>query len=130
MTPHQITAQQAREYWAHPSQWVGGTPDQIPETGIAFWACGPICGAFRDGPWPGVLMADYGAKPEGWGRLTAPARAVLRAVWAAYEPQLIVGWTDSTNRAALAFNRRIGFRVTGEMTLANGDKITTQEWRP
>jgi hypothetical protein len=130
VTPHQITAREARAFWAHPSQWIGGTPDQIPETGVVYWACGPICGGFRDGPYPGVLLADYGAKPEGWGRLTEPARAILRAVWKAYEPQLILGLTESNNRAALAFNRRIGFAPTGLLTLASGQTLTLQGWRP
>lgn len=130
MTPRLIGQPEARAFWSHPSQLEPGiTADMLPDHGVEYWACGPICGAFRLGPWPGVFMADYGVKPEGWGRVTEPGRAILAAFWAARAPQLIVGWTDSTNRAALAFAKRLGFVVTGEMTLANGKRITAQEWR-
>lgn len=130
MRPRQITHRDAAFYWSHPSQLEPGiTPDMLPE-GPIYMACGCICGAFRPGPWLGVWMADYGARPEGWGQLTEPAKAILHAFWDAQKPQLIVGWTDSRKRAALAFSKRIGFRVTGEMTLADGTRIVAQEWRP
>ena len=131
MTPQKISADEARQFWAHKTQLEpGATPDMLRDEGVDYWACEAICGAFRQGPYPGVLMADYGAKPEGWGRLTEPARAILHAVWAHYQPQLIVGWTEEHKRAALAFSKRIGFERTGEMTLASGARIITQQWRP
>lgn len=130
MTPRQLTAREAAFYWSHPSQLEPGiTPDMLPD-GPVYIACDSICGAFRLGPWPGVWMADYGARPEGRGRLVKPAQAILRAFWQGWQPELIVGWTASTKRAALAFNRRIGFQPAGEMTLANGTRIIAQEWRP
>jgi hypothetical protein len=131
MNPRRIGVEAAREYWADASQLEDGiTPDMIQGDGVQFWACGPICGGFRRGPWPGVLMADYGVKPEGWGRLAEPARAILDAVWREYKPNAIAGWTDSRKRAALAFSKRIGFRRCGEMALEDGATIIMQEWRP
>lgn len=85
---------------------------------MVYWADGPVCGAFRDFCWPRVLDAHVGVKPEGWGRTVPHARSILTAVWDFYRPDLIVALTDETNRATLAFNRRLGFEVFGTMPLA------------
>lgn len=74
-------------------------------------------------------MADYGVKPEGWGHLVPPARAILKAFWERHDPQVICGWTEKENRAALAFARRLGFKKVGDLPLADGGVVVTQEWR-
>lgn len=130
MTPCRITVDEARAYWAHPSQleW-GVTPDMLPE-GPVYMACGAICIAFREAHWPGVWVLDFGAKPEGWGELRAPATAILEAFWREQSPQLIIGWVDERKRAALAFAKRCGATVTGRTALADGTRIVAHEWRP
>jgi len=85
-----------------------------------------LCGAFHAGPAKGVYFGHYGAKPEAWGRLMPSARAILNAFAQDQAAAAIVGWTDTKNRAALAFNKRIGFESRGE--IAPG--ITEQVWRP
>lgn len=131
MTPRVVTVDEARAFWAHPSQHEGGfTEADLPAVGVEYVACGPICCAFRPGPWPGVVMADYGARPEGWGRLDDPGRAILFAFWGARLPAAIMGWTDSRKRAALAFSRRLGFERVGQIHLEGGREVVMQVWRP
>lgn len=125
-----IGVEDARVYFAHPTQQEGCKvrPDDLPAE-FEYWAQGPVCGVFHTMPWPGVWQAHYGVKPEGWGHTREPALAVLRAFWAAHEPARIVGWTDESNRAALAFSRRLGFVVDGVMPTPNGNVIL-QGWQP
>ena len=121
-----ITVDEARAYFAHPSQQIEGlTADNLPAD-VEYWAHGPICGAFHLF-WPGVWMAHYGAKPEAWGNLILPARRVLREFWAAKQPERIVGWTKASNRHAVAFAKRIGFEIDGTMPLPGGT-IVMQGW--
>lgn len=125
-----ITVEEAREFFSHPSQQLLDiTPDALPDEGFEYWAQGLVCGVFHPMPWPGVWGAHYGVKPEGWGRLVVPARAVLQEFWAAHEPKRIVGWTPESNRAALAFARRLGFVVDGRMPLGS-ETIVMQGWAP
>lgn len=124
-----VKAHEARGFWAHPSQHVGATEADLPETGVLYMASGPICAGFRLAGYPGVYFADYGVKPEGWGRLTDPAKEILAEFWRMASPELIIGWTEASNRAALAFAKRIGFRETGQMSLTSG-ALVAQEWRP
>ncbi len=84
---------------------------------------------FHVAPWPGVWMAHYAAKPEGWGFLVPHARRILDAFWREKEPARIVGWTEAKNRAAVAFARRIGFTEDGRMALPDGVVIMSG-WRP
>ncbi len=124
----QISVDEARAYFAHPSQQIEGlTPDNLPTLGIEYRACGGLCGAFSHAGWPGIWMAHYGAMPGAWGRLEAPALAILKAFWAEKQPQRIIGWTRASNRAALAFSKRIGFVVDGIMPIA-GDALVMQGW--
>lgn len=126
----QIGVDEAREFFAHPSQLRGAmldSADDLPADGVEYWADGPICGAFHRAPWPGVWWGHYGVKPEGWGAITAPAQRILRAFCAAEAVSCIVGWTDSQNRAAIAFARRLGFVITGTV---DAGRVTQSEWRP
>lgn len=118
---------EARAFWSHPSQQLLIVPDDLPDEGFEYWADGPVCGAFHRTFWPDVFMAHYGVKPEGWGRATIPARRILRRFWGVHGPQRIIGWTDSRNRAALAFARRLGFEIDGEMPMKNG-AVVMQGW--
>lgn len=102
----------------------------LPEgDAFQYWSCGPICGVFHRTFWPGVWMAHHGCKPEGWGKATEPARKALLAFWDAETPQLVTGWTEASNRAAVAFARRVGFQEDGRLSLPSGDVIM-QSWRP
>ena len=116
LNPERIKVEDARQFWADKSQrFHHDNTDFLPAVGFEYWACGPICGAFQTMPWPGIFMAHYGVKPEGWGQLIKPAQAVLRAFCEAHGAKRIVGWTDSRNRAAIAFALRVGFVIDGEM---------------
>lgn len=124
-----VSVEEAREFFAHPSQLKGAmlqSADELPD-GVEYWADGSICGAFHQAPWPGVWFGHYGVKPEGWGNLTNPARRILRQFCERVGASCVIGWTDKDNRAAIAFAKRIGFRETG--TIDAGRVIVT-EWRP
>lgn len=126
-----ITVDEARAFFAHGSQQKASsiTPDDLPADGVEYWACDGVCGLFHLSHWPGVWMAHYGVKPEAWGRTKEPALRVLSAFWAAKQPELIIGWTAETNRAAIAFARRLGFTQYGRMDLPSGS-VVCQQWRP
>lgn len=126
-----ITVHEARAFFAHPSQLIQGltSPDDLPEDGLTYYANGPICGAFHPMPWPGVWMAHYGVKPEGWGRLIQPAREILTRFAADHDAYRVVGWTLASNRAACAFARRLGFTEDGRMPSPDGEIIMTG-WKP
>lgn len=128
MTARRISVDEARGFFAHPSQWKSARPDELPADGVEYWASGPICGVFRDFSWPRVLDAHCGVKPEGWGQVVPHAREILRAVWDHHQPDLIVALTPSWNRATLAFNRRTGFTVIGTLPVEKG--VVMQYWRP
>lgn len=122
-----ITREEARAFFAHPSQLRGAmldSPDDLPES-VEYWADGPICGVFHLAFWPGVWMVHYGVKPEGWGKLIAPSRRILIAFWEHHRPQRIIGWTDARNKAALALTRRVGFQEDGRMQLDGHEVVMT-----
>lgn len=124
-----ITVDEARVYFAHPSQQKASliTPDALPERGVIYYATGGVCGCFHDAHWPGVVMAHYGVLPEAWGSTVAAGKAILRQFAADYEPQAIIGWTDESNRAALAYARRLGFEEYGRLVLPD-TTIIEQRW--
>lgn len=129
MTVRRVTAAEARAWFEHPSQLRGAmldSPDDLPVCGVEYLACGPICGAFHRAPWEGVWFGHYGVQPEGWGRLIEPARAVLAAFLARPDAETIIGWTDSGNRAAISFARRLGFVETGRM---HAGRVICTEYR-
>ncbi|MFV1484522.1 MULTISPECIES: GNAT family N-acetyltransferase [unclassified Phaeobacter] len=125
MKPSRISVDQARQYFQHRSQQraSGITPDELPDEPFQYWACEGVCGAFHPDHWPGVWMAHYAVKPEHWGRTIGPAKSILQAFWASERPSLIIGWTAESNRAALSFSRRLGFREIGKMALDSGNVI-------
>ncbi len=130
MGPSWISVNDAMEYFRHPSQQIEGiTPEKLPKTGVEYLANGPVCGAFNLGPWPDVWMGHYAVKPEGWGRAVVPALKILNVFWREKMPARIIGWTPESNRAALAFAKRLGFEIDGEMNLGNR-VIVMQGWRP
>jgi hypothetical protein len=114
-----ISPGQAMEYFGLPCQrrasMLGG---DLPVDGVEYWAKGPVCGAFHDAPWPGVIMGHFAVKPYAKGFAEEPARCILRAIWAHHNPARIVGWMKESNRAGLAFVRRLGFEIDGRMPMA------------
>ena len=124
----QISVNEARAFFAHPSQLRGFDPADLPVDGVEYWADGPVCGVFRDFSWPRVLDVHCGVKPEGWGHTVPHARAILSAVWDHHRPDLIVALSHETNRAVLSMNRRLGFEVIG--TMPTPDRVVLQSWRP
>lgn len=129
MTPRIIGVEEAREFFAHPSQQIeGATPDKLPEIGLEYWACGDVCVMFHAAGWPDVFMVHIAVKPSAWGNTVSPARAILRAFWDLESPQRIIGWMPSDNRAVLSLTRRLGFVTDGEMKLTGGRRIVMQGW--
>lgn len=125
-----ISVDEARPYLSHLSQLRGSKlsrPEDLPLAGVEYWAVGPVLGMFHLAPWPGVWMGHFAVLPDSWGRTVVPAKAVLREFWEYANPARIVGWTEKSNRAALAFTRRLGFTVDGEMPLPTGN-IIMQGW--
>lgn len=124
-----ITRTEALPFFAHPSQCKGFEAQDIPADDVAeYWARGPLCCVFVFGLWPRVWNVHIAAKPEGWGKLVSHGKAVLRAFCAAHDVDLITGWTPETNRAALAFARRVGFVEHGKMPTK--EAVILQHWRP
>ncbi len=124
-----ISPQQASAYFRHPSQQLYGLdPDALPGDPFEYWALGPVCGIFYPGPMQGVWMVHVAALPEGKGKLVEPSLAVLRDFSAQKDYPLIMGWTPTRLRAAIALAKRVGFKEVGEF-FANGESVTITTWR-
>lgn len=121
-----IDADAARPFFAHPSQWKYGRPEQLHDEGHVYYATGPACLVFYDMPWPRVLGVHCAVKPEGWGRAVEPVTHILRFVWDEMNPALIAGWVNTENRAMLSFARRCGFEKHGAMPVG----VEMLHWRP
>lgn len=124
-----ITAREAREWFAHPSQQLHGLDPEALTDDFLYYANGPICGVFHPMPWPGLWMGHYGVKPEGWGQLIRPAREILEQFAFDAGAYRVLGWTLASNRAACAFARRLGFVEDGRMPSPDGELILTG-WMP
>ncbi len=125
-----ITVDEARKYYAHPSQCIlGASPEKLPEDGVEYWAQGPLCLTFHRAAWPGVYMVHCAAMPEGRGRLVEPGLALLRGFWDEKQAVRIIGWTPKSCRAAVAFARRCGFVEDGRFPVKD-DEIIMQGWVP
>ena len=119
-----ISVDQAREYFAHPSQQLFGiTPDTLPDDPFEYWASGPVCAIAHLAPHPGIWMAHIAVKPDGWGSAVPYAQWLLDEFWEEKKPERIIGWTPSRLRAAIAFARRVGFVEDGRMPMLNGELI-------
>jgi hypothetical protein len=125
-----IDVETAREYFAHPTQQKGSmvTPERLPEAGVIYAAKGGVCVCFHDAHWPGVAMVHHAVKPEVWGKADAPALEILHWFCGLYKPETIIGWTKESNRAALAFARRLGFEEYGRLELPSG-AVIKQRWK-
>lgn len=108
-----ITVDEARAYFAHPSQQVGVTPDDLPEDGVEYWADGPVCLIFHGTAAVDVWMVHLAVKPEGYGQLIEPTRRILAAFWAEKKPKHIVAWIEDHRAAAIAFARKVGLTEDG-----------------
>lgn len=125
-----ITVDEARQYFAHPSQQVLGiTPDNLPGDPFEYWADGPVCGVVHLAPFPGVWMVHVAVKPEGLGVAGKHALRLLHEFWNERKPQRLIGWTPRRFRHAVAMNRRIGFVEDGILPLPDGE-VVMFGWRP
>lgn len=108
-----ISVDDARAYFAHPSQQVlGADPDNLPEQ-MDYRADGPVCLIFHTTPHPGVWMVHLAVKPEGWGMAVGPAQRLLVEFWGETHPRRIVAWIEEHRRAAIAFAHRVGMTEDG-----------------
>jgi len=124
-----ILAEQAKEYFADASQRTSGlSVDDLTDVGFHYYADGMVCGVAHYGMHPDVWMMHYAVKPEGKGRYDKRIVRLLAEAWDDLGAKLIIGWTPEHNRLALALARRVGFRVTGYLDLA--ERVVMQEWKP
>lgn len=121
-----ITVDEAREYFAHPTQQraSGVTPDQLPDD-LQYWSKAGVCVAFNRGHWPDVWGSHIAVIPTAWGDTVEPTKAILAAFHAAENPASIMAWVDTTNRALMSFTRRVGYIEVGR--IANGS-VSLQEY--
>lgn len=108
-----ITVEAAREYFRHPSQQIGLTPDDLPEDGAEYWADGPVCLIFHGTAADDVWMVHLAVKPEGYGQLIEPTRRILAEFWAEKQPKHIIAWIAEHRAAAIAFARKVGLTEDG-----------------
>lgn len=102
---------------------MGIAPENLPDQGFEYWASGPVCLVFHGSFWPDVYMVHIGVKPEAWGHTVEPTREILRAFWAAKNPQRVICWINAKNRQVLRFSRRLGFSEDGRMILEGAEVI-------
>lgn len=120
---------EAREWLKHPSQQAMGisSDSEFPEEFVKFYKCGGIIGLCHPFQWPDVWSVHCIVNPEEWGRIVDPAKAMLHVAWKEHKPEAFVALTQETNRATLAFNRRLGFVQHGKLPLSTG--VVFQSWR-
>lgn len=112
---HSLTVDEARAFFAHPSQQrMGLAPEFLPSEGFEYRASGPVCLVFHLAPWPDVWMAHLGVKTEAWGRTVQHCSALLAGFWAEKQPIRIIAWIEERNRAAISLARRCGMTQDGQ----------------
>ena len=107
------TVDEARAYFAHPSQHVRVTPEELPDS-CEYWADGGVCLVFHTTAAADVWMVHIGVKPEAWGNTAKPAMRILQAFWRKKQPRRIVAWIDDHRRAAIALARKVGMVTDGQ----------------
>lgn len=119
-----IGLEEARAFWAHPSQHdYGMSADDLPV--MAYYAQGGVCLAFEASPLPGVWFVHVGVKPEVWGFVDAPAKWLLREFAADFGATRVVAWIEERKRHAAALARRVGFDLDGRFP-----GVLMFGWRP
>lgn len=120
-----VTVDEAREYFAHPSQHAFGlTEKDLPEDYV-YYATDGVCLVFHGVLWPGVWACHVGVKPEAWGKTAEPARRLLAAFWHDREPEAVISAIHRENRLAIALAKRAGGMITGSF-----GGLVLMEWRP
>ena len=108
-----VTIDEARAFWAHPSQVADGfTAADLPDF-AEYYASGPVCLMFHRAQWPDVWSLHIGVKPEGWGHLVPHVQELLREFWAEHDPVRIIAWVHTENRAVVGLAARCGFELDG-----------------
>lgn len=125
-----ISREEGLTYLAHPSQLRGHrlqSPADVPWEGFEYWADGPVCLIFHQGPWEGVWMVHVAVRPEGWGKVDVATLGLLKAFAQTHGARRIIAWMDSRNRAVLAFAKRLGFVEDGRMRVGETE-VVMQGW--
>lgn len=122
-----ISRDEARRFWAHPSQQIFGmTPDLLPDEPFIYFASGPFCGVAHPGPLRGVWIVDYAALPEGRGHLIQHARTVANECIEVTGATSLMGLTRTDLRLAISFITRVGFEKIGTITASNGEFVISK----
>lgn len=110
-----ITVDEARAYWAHPSQHDHGQTEAALPEHFEYRAQDGVCLAFHEVLVPGYFAVHIAAKPDAWGKTTGPSRVILNAFWRDRNPVRVVAWIEDHKRHAAALARRLGFTTDGHM---------------
>jgi hypothetical protein len=111
-------------FWSDPprteAEFIGFALDRGKDLGLIFTGQGPpdqLAGFFWLVPsGPGAAYIHHCFFKETWGRASALARPILERLLEQYH--LLRGATPETNRAGLAFVRRMGFTILGAVPQA------------
>jgi RimJ/RimL family protein N-acetyltransferase len=123
-----IIANEARQYFLHPSQNKSELdPAELHDAGIEYRAEDGVCLAFHGSMWPDVWSVHIGTTPDMWGRLDAIVMRLLRGFFAEMKALRIVAWVPRANCAVHALARRVGFVIDGVLPLADNE-ITMIGW--
>lgn len=123
-----ICVEEAREFFAHPSQRIHGiTPESLPDDGFQYWSRGYLCLAVHPAMFPGVWGAHIAAKPQGWGKMDDDGKALLNEIWDALRPLRLVGWVETWRRSVIAFALRCGWIEDGRFR-AGSEEIVMIGW--
>ena len=112
-----ITIDEARQYFAHPSQRNNADPETLPVWAV-YHALGGVCLLAHPMPLDGLWMVHLGVLPSAWGRVTEPARELLKEISAENRVERMLAWVPEDNRHVAALCRRVGFELDGRLPLA------------